>query len=135
MLQVCLRYIKHIENLILGIDIILFLLIIGEFLVIFPRNPFLGILVNDRESSEKDRKGLFALQDMNGLAFLRAFLLWIEIPLDAVEGTPDRKSVSLFLGMKHKHECIASVVTAAVQVAGPHKCPLGEPGLLPVMVD
>lgn len=56
LLKICLRDIEHVENLILGIDIILFLFLVGKLLILLPGNLLLCILVYDSEGREETGK-------------------------------------------------------------------------------
>ena len=99
LLQVGLRYIEHTEYLHLRIDIILFFLFVGEFLVVIVLDFLLRLLVNTGKRGQHDRERLLSAQHRHTGQLLSVLVGLVE-PLHAVEGAETRNFVSLILAVQ-----------------------------------
>lgn len=93
------RDIEDPEHLHLRIDIVLFLFVIGEFLVIVILDFLLGFLVDARERGEHDRKGLLATKHGDTRQFLSILFGLIEF-LDTIERAETGNLVPFFLAVQ-----------------------------------
>ena len=133
-LQVSLRDIEDPEHLHLRIDIVLFLFVIGEFLVIVILDFLLGLLMDTSERGEHDRKGLLATKHGDTRQFLSILAGLIEL-LNTIEGAETGNLVPFFLAVQKQHKSIHPVVLAPVKVARPLQRTLGKPRLFPVLLN
>ena len=132
--QIRLGDVEHTENLHFGIHIILFLLIVRQILVIIILDLLLSFLVDTGEGSQHDGKRFLTFQYRNPRQFL-AVLARLVQSLHAIEGAEPRNSISFLFAVQHEHQRIHTIVFTAGKITGPLECPLGEPGLLPVLTD
>ena len=133
-LQIGLRNIEDPENLHLRINIVLFLFVIGEFLVIVILDFLLGLLMDTSERGEHDRKGLLATKHGDTRQFLSILAGLIEL-LNTIEGAETGNLVPFFLAVQKQHKSIHPVVLAPVKVARPLQRTLGKPRLFPVLLN
>ena len=117
-LQVSLRDIEDPEHLHLRIDIVLFLFVIGEFLVIVILDFLLSLLMDTSERGEHDRKGFFTTKHGDTRQFLSILSGLIEL-LNTIERAETGNLVPFFLAVQKQHKSIHPVVLAPVKVAGP----------------